>query len=611
MTDAPRDDANVTYIGARLAEAVPVRLGRKDGLSEKCPVFALGMGPATFTLLDTKQNIVTVPLGRLSGSVIRGLFANYYPFLLEEWPRRSAKGKVLGFDNNLAAVALEAACHQMGFYNGTQRIIRGRGVHPGADGDVVVNLGNTLWVRGQLERLGAREDGYIYPRGNVLGEPHAKPQAAGADGPAAAILDILRAWSWTDPIYPRLLLGWLAMAMVGGAVEWRAHCWINAPHGSGKSTLLHFLSAIMDDLAHESADATPAAIRARLGNDAIAFILDETEAKADDTRITNLVELARLSSSGAHADRSTSDHGSITFTLRTALLMASIARPPMRSQDQSRFSVLKMTRATGGRPPAFQPEKLRVLGRQLFRRMLDRFRDLPAVYDAWQDSLRGAGVKDGHDPQQYGILLACADLALEADITSDEERAALAAAVAEVTQDARAEQMLEWQRVLQRIATSTITRGTEQVAISALIERAARRCCIEDPETGKITRPTIETAMENNRRLMALGLRFVPIEDADGRPLRTWEGDPTKPPAHNGDGDYIGWLAVANAHEGLNNAVFRHSHWAARSGTSGGWKAALMEAPLAEARKPMKFAGLVSRCVMVDVNLVLDQGGVE
>ncbi len=587
----------VTRIGARLAAARGVTARDNGGLPEDCPVYALGLSPTHAWFLNTLQQIVSVPAGRLNGPMIKSLFAGHEAFLRQSWSKTNKAGDITGFETDSVAEALLGACKMMGNYDGTQDKVRGRGAHPGRDGDLVFNLGYALWVRGQIERVGARDDGYIYPRGNTLAAPAAKRQDGGPDGPAAAIEDILRAWNWNDPVYPRLLLGWLAMATVSGAVPWRAHVWINAPHGSGKSTLLRFLAAILDDLAYKAADATAASIRSRLGYDTLAFILDETEAKAEDNRIDRLVELARLSSSGDLALRGTADHGSVAFTLRTAMLMASIAHPPLRSQDQSRFAILKMRRAEGGGAPRFKAEELQALGRRLFRRMVDRYQELPGVFDAWCQSLADAGVKHGHDPEQYGMLLACADLVLSETQQTDEERAAWAASVAAVTIESRAEQLFEWQRVLGMITSSMAAnfRGGEPMQIGEMIARAARRRCIIDPDTNEETRPNAQQAEEANRRLSSIGLRVVPYRDPGGQML----ADPAT-------GDMVGYLAVANSHAALNHTVFRSTHWAARSGTSGGWKAALQEAPGSRTSEPMKLGGVGTRCTLVDLALVLD-----
>jgi len=153
------------------------------------------------------------------------------------------------------------------------------------------------------------------------------------------------------------------------------------------------------------------------------------------------------------------------------------------------------------------------------------------------------------------------------------------------------------------------TRGGPPEQIGDIIARAARRLCMRDAETGDDTRPTAEDADRANRMLASIGLRVVFVEDAQHRPLRVSADDPARPPAFNENGDFLGYLAVANTHAALNAQVFRATHWAAQSGTSGGWKAPLQEAPGNIAAKVMKFGGVTARGVMVPLGLVLDGEG--
>ena len=63
------DGGKVTRIGGRLAEARAVKPRRQDALPEDCPVYALGQSGTHFWFLNTLQQVVAVPLGRLNGGV--------------------------------------------------------------------------------------------------------------------------------------------------------------------------------------------------------------------------------------------------------------------------------------------------------------------------------------------------------------------------------------------------------------------------------------------------------------------------------------------------------------------------------------------------------------
>lgn len=606
------DGGKVTRIGGRLAEARAVKPRRQDALPEDCPVYALGQSGTHFWFLNTLQQVVQVPLGRLNGGVIQGLFAGHQGYLEAHWSKENKHGEIIGFDTQAAATSLLAACQAMGMYDGTQDVLRGRGAHPGADGDLILNLGNQLWVRGLVERVGARDDGYIYPRGNTLAQPHATKQEDGPGGPAALVEDLFRAWNWADNISARLLLGWVCMAMVGGAVPWRAHVWVTAEKGSGKSTLLKFVAAILGDLSVKADDATAASLRVIMGHDTLAMVLDETEAKPDNHRLNGLIEMARLSSSGGRALRATSGQEVMSFTLRSPVLLSSVFAPPLRSQDQSRFAILKMRMNTAGAEPIFRSEFWRTVGRQLLRRMTDHWKRLPETLELWREALRDAGIGRSRDTDQYGILMACAEVAMWDAPRDASERERFARQIVDVTEEARTDQAPEWKRLLIQMASTAVsaTRGGVAEQLGDIIARAARRQCMRNPEGGPDTRPTEQDADAANRVLASLGLRVVLMEHPQSkRPLRTWLDDPTRAPAPEGNGEYLGHLAIANSHAQLNSVVFRGTHYQASSGTSGGWKAPLMEAPGVVIEKTMKFGQVASRGVKVPLGLVLDGEG--
>lgn len=607
---------NVTRIGARLGAA---RQADGDGnhpaLGKACPVYALGIGAGNEChFLPTSGIPISVAPGRLNGGMIQLLFAGREDYLREHWPRLNKEGEVIGFVTATVASALLTAAEAAGIFAADLEKVRGRGAHAGADGDVIFHCGNRLWARGRWERWGMRDDGRIYPRGVALAGPHSEEQGAGPSGPAAIIEDLFRRWNWVDGVSPRLLLGFCCMSVIGGAIDWRSHAWITAPHGAGKSTLLRHVAAILGDMAYKVADATAAGLRTKMGYDALTLIMDEAGDRAEEGGTNRLVELTRIAASGDVALRGTAEHGSVEFRVKSPFLFASIGAPPMKSQDLSRFAILKMQRVEDNtRPPVMDPDELAELGRRLLRRMLDNFPRLKATYQAWRESLAEAGVSTGHDGEQYATLLACADIGMWDETRSAEERAKWAARVAVATAENRAEQLLEWQRVLQQITRSTWSGrgGGEQVTLGHLISVAARDECMWDADAERRRRPTPEEADKADRTLQQLGLKVVFMHAPDRRPLRCWEDDPVREPAWNGTGDFLGWLAVANTHAGLNAVAFRGLHWQQKSGTAGGWKPALTDIEGAEIGRTVRMAGQTMRCVMVPLEKVRNPEGLE
>ena len=90
--------------------------------------------------------------------------------------------------------------------------------------------------------------------------------------------------------------------------------------------------------------------------------------------------------------------------------------PGLPAQDWSRITHLDLMTLAGARPPAMPPAKMAEIGAALSRRLVDHFGRLPTVIEAWRKAL----IDHGHDARgadQYGTLLACAELLLSDDET--------------------------------------------------------------------------------------------------------------------------------------------------------------------------------------------------
>src|SRR3546814_12291625 len=110
----------------------------------------------------------------------------------------------------------------------------------------------------------------------------------------------------TDTLFPyttlfRSLAGWIAIAVICGALNWRPHVWLTGSSGSGKSWLLdNVIRPLIGAIAvHCHSNSTEAGIRQTLATDARPVLFDEAEsedAKAQ-VRIQQVLELSRQSSS--------------------------------------------------------------------------------------------------------------------------------------------------------------------------------------------------------------------------------------------------------------------------------------------------------------------------
>ena len=613
------EPANVHPIRGALREAGSVRgKGTRRLLPDDCPVIPLGISGDACHYLNAIGQYVAVPTKAHSKLTIYGLFGNRASFLIgpDQWGKGYDKEtrQWKDFAPDKVARDLIASCHDEGPWTNAADRLRGRGAWRGEDDDLILHLGTQLLIRGQLERPGKR-DRYVYPVSEDRPRPATERQPGGEEGPAAELESLLRCWNWARPegIDARLLLGWVCAGFLCGALTWRPQVWAHGPRGCGKSTLTWLLAALFGrgEGCVVTEDASAAGVRTHLRHDSLPVLFDESEPAEDMHRLNALIELARLAASGGMVLRGTQDHGSASFTVRFMGLFGSVLRPALKAQDMSRIAFLSMRPHTG-QPPLLRADQLRLLGRRLHRRMVDGWPRFLETFPLWRRALMDAGM-DARGGDQFGTLLAAAEVALHDDPPDSDTLEQWATLCAAETRADRAEQMPEWRRCLEHITTKQAPqwRGGELQSIGRLIAVAAGRAVLVDAETGDAMRPGRATSDDANRVLASVGLRVVPRLDERGHVLRQVlddAGQPTGAMSPGRRGEMLGWLAVANNHTELA-AIFRGTHWAGRSGTDGGWKPALQEAPEAVRHKEMRFGGAASRCVLVPLALALDGDG--
>lgn len=609
----------VTPIRRGLRDAASVRgRGGNHILPDDCPVVPLGhsSNPDTCHYLNALGQYTGIPVKAHSKLTIYGLFGARSHFLIG--PAQWAKGwdedtkRPKDFAPDKVARDLIAACHEEGPWNPSAERLRGRGAWRGEDDDLIQHLGTTLLIRNQVERPGKR-DRYVYTVREQRPGPAPERQPPGEDGPAAELERLLRCWAWSRPdgLDARLLLGWVCAGYLCGALTWRPQVWVSGPPGSGKSTLTTMLSHLFGrgEGCVVTEDASGAGLRTFLGHDSLPVFFDESEPSEDMRRLNALIDLARLAASGGVVLRATQDHGSASFTVRFMGLFSSVLQPSLKGQDMRRIIALHLRPHRGGAAPLLREDMLRALGRRLHRRMTDGWPRFLETLPRWHAALMQGGM-DSNGANQFSAVLAAADVALHDDDAPSDVMDEWVQRLVEHTRAERAEQMPEWRRCLEHIITKQAPqwRGGELQSIGRLIAVAAGRAVLVDPDTGDPMRPGRAAMHDANRALASLGLKVVPRKDEGGRWLyraRDGYGDviSTMP-----QGDLLGWLAVANNNTELGT-IFRGTHWAGRSGTDGGWKPALQEAPEAVRHKEMRFGGATSRCVLVPLELVLDGDG--
>ncbi len=576
----------------------PVNPRRKGRLPDDCPVKPLGINGGYYYYLDASRQLRELKAREHGRLDIQGLFGMEIDELYTHWPRHDRSGAVTGWRPEQAAEALMEAAAKRGVWNVMGRT-RGPGAWLSETGELVFHVGDGLirsrppgeviatHTRPEIEAPGP--DGkYVYPAAAAQPRPCDQAVAAGDAGPGPELLALLSTWNWkrgdTDA---QLLLGWVAAAIVGGALDWRPLAWVTGDAASGKSTLHKLIGWVLGEGLVSVADATPAGIWQKLGHASLPVAFDELEAEEDNRRVNKVVELARLAASGSLMLRGGADHVGSEFVARSCFLFSSILIPPLQSQDRSRMAIMDLQRLDATDPPKMDAKSMGALGARLRRRMLDQWPRFAETLDAYRQELAVNAGHGGRGADVFGTLLACADLVLD-DHPPDSEvlkgwaDKLKAAALAE-TRDA----VSNHDYLIDHLRTSVLDayRDGTKTTVGAFILEASGRGSEQIGLGG---------ASKAQEVLGTYGMRYV-LNPAGGR---------AKP-----EGE---WVAFANSHNGLAG-LLRDTIWSKRAGTTGVWVQALERVQGAQ-RGNLRFAGVASRCVLVPYDQVIppaqsDEGG--
>lgn len=588
-------------------------------LPADCPIVCLGKRKQKYYFLDELGELIELAADKVAQKGIISLFGRRADKLREYWPRfrqqpdEFGQPVVNGWKVDVASELLMAACATEGVFDPIAKV-RGRGAHLGEDGSLILHCGDMVLV-GEAperddpdrpgERLEARPrrwhhpgliDDFVYPTGPSGQRPANEPVSTEW---AEKLLALVGCWRWKRPIDAVLVVGFIMAAMAGGALRWRPHVWITGDSATGKSTLQELLERMFDGSLLQSADATEAGIRQILNQDTLPVALDEAEAEDGSTgRMNALVKLARIASSGGQGVRGGADHQGHTFSIKSSFLFSSVLMPPMLPQDRNRLAILElMPLDRTAKPPVLDPSWLRACGRAFRRRLVDHWPRFAATLIDYRAMLAEVG-HGGRSADQFGALLACADLALYdfgGSEDDDDARRAWTQALAADLLIERADEMSNADRCVNWIASSSLpSMGGEAPAdVGIWIMKAL------DSDTHAKARD----------RLGAAGMRVVQRVVKDDK---TTTGDPAvfiKLPIK--DAQVIGelFLAVASAHRGLD-PLFKDTPWQGRAGATGGWGQALRRVPGAIAGEKVRIGGKAQNATLVPLELFsqLDEG---
>jgi len=600
----PIDDPD--YNQARTFEGLgTIRPGQWDGfphnkMPPRCPIRVLGMkGELIYIVAATG---ILMPVDRWDFPTIMKLFAPYpnYPFWA--WPGfgpspgRDQDGNPLPpivkrLERDKCSGCLIAEAGRRGIFDPAERV-RGRGGWKTDDESFVWHSGNRLW------RVESRKHGDTIEHGLQWGKPdeymgHFYAQDSGVlepwstsvetrDSPAHALWEALMSWNWErkwlDPI---LFLGWLATAMMGGALDERPIIFVTGGRGSGKSTLHDLAKAIFGRTLFSSANTTAAGIYQKIKHDSRPVMIDELEAKARGDKEQAIIEIARQSYSGAELYRGGQNHDGVEFALRCSFAFSAIIPPVLTVQDRSRMAILNLRPLAGGteKEPVIGAE----WGRMMLRQVMDGWQDFnDTLLPRWRRRLHKAGF-DARMIATYGTLLAAAELLIGefglvaagfhdnlGDGKIDDEL--VIEAIRTDTRSEMIDQVEKWQDVIERILTATIDNWKSG-------ERPTIGQVLQEYEDGLKPGGSGITLGEARRRLEAAGLGLV---EANAGKTKGYA------------------LAVPRSHPMLDR-MFGDTDY-----RGGNWMAALKQAP--EEIAPRRFWGhtikiskAATYCLLVDI----------
>lgn len=569
-------------------DAVPAPANDRDGkyggrppkvMPDGCPVIPVGTENGTFYFLTALGELRGLTCDKVANKHIVGMFAPDSDYLMEAWPRKKlVKTKdddgneveewlVTGWRNDDVAMLLMDVAAAKGVWNAREKV-RGRGAWVDDDGGLVLHCGNHVLLGGTWKRPGMH-DAMVYPtmppiptpKGDksdtaamvapkLVDELRSKGIELAADAsPAMALFELLKTWNWDRPLIdPVLMLGWLAVAPFGGALDYRPIIWTTGGKAAGKTSLQFVMDWLFDGGILQSPNASEAGIRQTLGQQSLPVGLDEAEAEADNRKLLALVTLARLAAtSQGNIIRGGQDHQASEFRATSCFLFSSILVPPLTPADKSRIGLLELKRLPpGSKKPKLDKREFNAIGAWMRKRFADRWHEWEGILSAFTDALLEEGKQSSRAADQFGTLRAGAHILLDPDPPEAEELTIWGGLLSIDNLAETAGEVDEGPMCLDHLMSSPVQLGARRE--SRLVEDWLADA-VAQPRIGAA--PEVAAEFDGRRRkadeaLGQIGLKVVRVTDKPPVPGRAY-------------------LAIADAHQALGklleNSKFRDGVW--------------------------------------------------
>lgn len=383
-------------------------------LPEDCPVRPLGYEGENYYLVDTLGQVFNTGDKAMGVERMQKLFAGHEEFLCWAWPSFGKGSVVTNFKAEEARRDLFAACAHRGPWSMTDQV-RGRGAWLDDRGRLILHCGNVLYFddgQGPGQQGTGELGDHFYVRRPTAIVPWGEPIDDVADNPAVEIVKALRTWNFvrgdTDVM---LALGWIGVALLGAALDWRPSIFVVGDAGTGKSSLLKFIKAILRGFMLSTTNATSAGLYQIVGHDALPIGIDELEGEDSPEQAKQIIKMARDAASGSIRIRGGANHQGVEFQAQSTFLFSAINPPGLPPASMSRLGLLQMRPLTSSTDKVPKLAAVETIGAKLLRRVYDHWDELAKLREAYSDVLRANG-HDSRGQDTFGTFLAAGHLLL-------------------------------------------------------------------------------------------------------------------------------------------------------------------------------------------------------
>lgn len=373
---------------------------------------------------------------------------------------------------------LTSACRQIGRFD--PAIVRGRGAWLENE-TPVLHVGDSLIVDGQRRSLRFPGSVHVYQGGLPMLREIASPLETRDAHWLVKVCKLLR---WEMPASGTLFAGWIVIAPICGALEWRPSVWLSGGAGAGKTWIMdNIVSVCLSKIAlYVAGNTTEPGIRRALQSDARPVIFDEAErdSAAAAARMDAIFGYQRVASSESSVEILKGDNPSgqaKSYKPRTCFLFQSINTGLTKKSDESRTTILALRDRSIDADISFDDlaaltaEKITpefsagLISRSVS--MIPVIRENAKIFS----QAVAAHLKSRRFGDQLGTLLAGAYSLHSSELVSYEKALEIVSRE-EWTEQAPAEEEKDEYRLLRYILSAKLKIGSNEMPVARLIEAA-------------------------------------------------------------------------------------------------------------------------------------------